>query len=271
MRALVFVIFSLALACAACHASETEDRPAQVLFVGNSLTYVGNLPAVFSALAGSNGRQIRTDMIVRGGATLSQRVADGSVARALNEKPYMAVVLQERGGDLMGLFGDDADAQSRRAVADLAKLGHEKGVKVVLLGSYQPHRAASEHLLHGESAAAQAAGVPYIAVSDVLQKALGEAPELTWFAPDGAHPGTDLALLNGLLVYKTLFGSLPEPVALHVNAPIYGTTSGLKETLRPSDAAPPLPGTPVGIRYHPETMRKLIGAISSASATSPGF
>jgi len=53
-----------------------------LLFVGNSLTYVGNLPAVLDALAAANGRTIASDMLVSGGATLSERVADGSAGSA---------------------------------------------------------------------------------------------------------------------------------------------------------------------------------------------
>lgn len=266
MRALI-LIFLLAFVCAGCRASSTDVQPASVLFVGNSLTYVGNLPAVFSALASSNGKPIQTDMIVRGGATLHQRVDDGSVALALSSKRYTAIVLQERGGDLMGLFGRDAEAQSRKAIEDLARLGLEQGVKVVLLGSYQPHPWASKQLVRGESAAAEAAGVPYIAISEALQELRVAEPEFIWLAPDQSHPGKDLTLLNAVLLHRALFGSLPSPSALTVKAPIYGSTSGLKETLRSSDAAPPLADTPLQIYYPSETLQKLIATVGGASGS----
>ena len=74
----LLVAMFLAISCAAPERASPPDR---VLFVGNSLTYVGNVPAVFSALAEANGTPMPSDMIVKGGATLSERVADGSVAR----------------------------------------------------------------------------------------------------------------------------------------------------------------------------------------------
>jgi hypothetical protein len=47
-----------------------------LLFVGNSLTYVGNLPAVLDALAASNKKSLQSHMIVKAVATLTELVED---------------------------------------------------------------------------------------------------------------------------------------------------------------------------------------------------
>ena len=261
MRLLASLLFSILVICTSCSAQNSPRQSERVLFVGNSLTYVGNSPAVFSALAEANGKPIASDMIVRGGATLTQRVADGSVARALDETKYTALVLQERGGDLMCSFGPDSCVQSRQAIKALSALAEQSGASVVLLGSYQPHPAASQRLIEAESAAASEVGIPYIEVSEKLRRLRSAAPELTWFAPDGMHPGKELALLNAILVYQALHGSLPSPKPLTVMAPIYGSTSGLTETLRQADAPPPLSETPKEVRYSSATLRKLLGAV----------
>ncbi len=267
MRKFAFLALPILLICGSCGAL-TSPKPAdRVLFVGNSLTYVGNVPAVFSALAEANGNPIASDMIVKGGATLTQRVSDGSVARALDEHKYTGLVLQERGGDLMCSFGPDSCVQSRDALKALAALAKENGVHVVLLGTYQPHPAASQRLIKEESSAAAEAGIPYIEVSEKLRQLRHSAPELTWFATDGMHPGKDLALLNAVLIHKALRGSLPKPVSLTVKAPIYGSTSGLTETLRHADAPPPLPDTPNEVHYSPETLKKLLATVSTETGS----
>lgn len=220
MRLLTLLALLILLICASCSTSPSLSQAERALFVGNSLTYVGNVPAVFSALAEDDGRRIVSDMIVRGGATLTQRVADGSVARALNGTKYAALVLQERGGDLTCSFGPGSCIQSRQAIKTLAALAKEKDVYVVLLGTYQPHPVASRRLVEEELSAATEAGIPYIAVSEKLQQLRSTAPELTWFAADGMHPGKDLALLNAILVHQALPGSLPSPESITVRAPI---------------------------------------------------
>ena len=78
------LLLSLLVAGMQVPAGAMQPEAAQrVLFVGNSLTYVGNLPATFAALANANDQRVHSAMIVQGGATLEQRVADGSVRQAL--------------------------------------------------------------------------------------------------------------------------------------------------------------------------------------------
>ena len=254
---------------ASCASTSPTKREENVLFVGNSLTYFGNAPAVFTALSAENGREVTSHMIVRGGATLTQRVADGSVARAMEENAYSALVLQERGGDLMCSFGPESCVESRRSIQALVDLARRKKIRVVLLGTYQPDPSASRKLVESESSAAADVGIPYIEVSETLQRLRLAAPELAWFAPDGMHPGKDLTLLNALLVHKAIYGSLPKPRPLIVSAPIYGPASGLSEAVRRADAPPPLPTTPIGTRYSSEVLEKLISTLAAGVEVKP--
>lgn len=265
MRILALTVLSL-FVCLSCHATDANEQPERVLFVGNSLTYVGNVPAIYSALAVNNGRLVASDMIVRGGATLTQRASDGSVRRALAEGRYTALVLQERGGDLVCSFGPESCINSRATIKSLAALAKEQGVSVVLLGTYQPNPVASRILVEKEGAAADEAGIFYIEVSEKLQELRKVAPELAWFAADGMHPGKDLALLNAMLVHRALHGSLPNAEPLTVAAPIYGITTGLTETLRKADDPAPLPNMPNEVHYSSDTLERLLSLIGNASS-----
>ena len=239
-----------------------------MLFVGNSLTYVANTPAVYSTLATANGHPTRSDMIVRGGATLAERVADGSVERALSQGGYTTLVIQERGGDLTCSFGPDACAQSRTAIAALAAMAREQGANVVLLGTYQSHPAASLAIVEEERVAADDAGIAYAEISGKLQALRAAEPELAWFAQDDMHPGKDLALLNAMVLYEALHGAMTYVGRLCVSAPIYGTVSGLDQTLRRAESPPPLAATPREACYRIETMGKIQRAVRSAGTGS---
>lgn len=249
------LLLLLALAsCAGCRTMSPPNRAERVLFVGNSLTYVGNVPAVFSALAESGGRRVTSDMIVEGGATLSQRVADHTVAQALGRSQYTVLVLQERGGDLTCAFGPKSCVDSRNAIGVLSRMARSKGARVLLLGTCQPLPAASRHLVQEERAAADAAGIGYVEVSETLLRLRSTAPQLDWVAADGMHPGKDLALLNAMRLHHAIFRASPRPGALVVNAPIYTSNSGLSATLRAANAPPPLAETAVEVRYPEEVV-----------------
>ena len=267
MRALYCLFLALAVAWSPGNAAHVAGHHHSVLFVGNSLTYVGNTPAVFNALATANGFTVSSDMLVKGGATLAQRVSDGSVARALASKRYTAVVLQERGGDLMCSFGPSSCVDSRKAIQALASLAKKAGAKAYLLGTYQGNPRASESLVAAESAAAAEAGIPYLEVSLKLQGVGAASPATGWFAPDGMHPGPNLALLNAAILHHALLGKLPRPAPLTVTAPIYGTTSGLAETIRGAETTPPLETTPRSIEYSAESLQVVLRLLDAGAGS----
>lgn len=258
MRALMCLLPVVVAALSPCKIVRATSPPQFVLFVGNSLTYVGNTPAVFDAMAHANGNLVSSDMIVRGGATLAQRVADGSVARALDSKNYSAVVLQERGGELMCSFGPGSCTDSRKAIQALALLARDTGAEAYLLGTYQGNLQASELLVEAESAAAAEAGIQYLEVSRKLQLLRTARPTLGWLATDGMHPGPALTLLNAIALHQALFGTPPQPVSFRVVAPIYGSTSGLTESLRTAEDPPPLANTPSNIEYSAEMQKGVL-------------
>lgn len=228
----LFVIIALLLCSGASVASDA--KPLRVLFVGNSLTYVGNLPAVFDALSRANGRNMSSDMIVKGGGTLTDRINDGSVQSALNRRKYDYVVLQERGGDFLCSFGPKSCEDARASLSVLAESSRKTGAKPILLGTYQSHPMASADIVRAEADAARESGMPYVAISDTLQAGISSAPELRWFDSDGMHPGRDLVLLDAMLIFRELFGATPVGTGFTVEAPIYPVAPRLKPEVRPA-------------------------------------
>lgn len=72
--------------------------PLQVLFIGNSYTYVNNLPAMLSTMADSreSPRSVRTKMVVAPAATLQLLWEKGEAVNAIRETKWDFVVLQEQ-------------------------------------------------------------------------------------------------------------------------------------------------------------------------------
>lgn len=235
----------------------TPGTPHRVLFVGNSLVYTGNLPAVLEALASMDGHALQADMIATGGATLSDRVADGSVASALATGRYRTLVLQERGGDYLCAFGPDSCVQARAALASLARLARENGANPVLLGTYQGDPPSSEALAAAEAEAASNAGVALVPIAAHLQAGLAAHADLAWFADDGMHPGPDLTLLQAMALHAQLFNRVPDAAELAVMAPIHSQSAhftpevhSAHETAGDSEAA-------MSYRYEAEQLTRI--------------
>ena len=64
-----------------CDANSTSCT--RVLFIGNSYTFVNELPGMFAKLAGSAGVNVATTMVAEGGATLADHASAAETRAAL--------------------------------------------------------------------------------------------------------------------------------------------------------------------------------------------
>jgi len=166
-------------------------------------------------------------MIAQGGATLTQRVEDNSLARATKQERFDYIILQERGGDYIPLPSRlQATKEAERAVDTLARGAVKIGIKPVLLGTYQDNPRVSADLVSLEAALAARLGIPHVSVSQVLACARREKSSLRWLHQDGMHPGPELTLLMAVLLHKEVFGSFPPSSPIVVRAPMYGPMNG---------------------------------------------
>ena len=131
----------------AATATTTAPRELRVLFVGNSLVYVNNLPATLRALAAAQAVPVRitTATFAAPGGTVAERWKDGHAAAALRGGTWDAIVLQERGGLLACMVDPDqrtsadcrASDAAHRAFARAAKTA---GARVLLMSTNNTRR-----------------------------------------------------------------------------------------------------------------------------------
>lgn len=254
---LAWVLVTLLASCGAVRSA--PEKSTRVLFLGNSVTYVGNLPAVLSGLCRASGTQCSTEMIVQGGATLTDRVADGSLERAVANSRFDYLVLQERGGDIIGAQMNQSGAQERAesAAANLVQAARKLRMQPILLGTYQGSPGASSALVSAERALASRLDVAYVPISNYLECGRRDNASLRWFDRDGMHPGPELTLLMAAMLYRELFNSLPSATEIVVQAPIYPVSSGLKADDVASDQTA-LAGTASSITYDAATVRAVL-------------
>jgi hypothetical protein len=97
--ALVIVVAFLTLSCSsttACIRGSGPPSCLRILFVGNSYTYVNDLPGMFAQLAKAGGRRVETGMVAPGGWTLSAHAGSAETLSKLKSSKWDVVVLQEQ-------------------------------------------------------------------------------------------------------------------------------------------------------------------------------
>ena len=96
----ILSVISLIVVISGCAHSEKSETNLKILFVGNSLTYYNDVPAMVATLysAATQIDGIETEMLAQGGYSIEKHLATGVLETILAESTYSVVVLQDFGG-----------------------------------------------------------------------------------------------------------------------------------------------------------------------------
>jgi hypothetical protein len=209
------IIFSIMLvAMVSCPAAEDTQPAVRALFIGNSLTYVNNVPAMIEAIAASAGLKGR--VTCRGVAMpdfgLVEHWGQGDALRGIQNGRWTHVVLQQ---------GPSSQADSRKVLREYAKRfafeAKAKGARVVMYGVWPSRDRLDVMDAVTESyrlAAADAKG-SLVAAGEGWRAAWRRDPELPLYGPDQFHPSPMGSYLAALMLFEHLTGhpvvGLPPP------------------------------------------------------------
>jgi hypothetical protein len=214
-RIAIAITALLAVGCSSGAKKPREDTTirtpvtTRVLFIGNSYTYRNNLPAVFRALALSNGDDVVTEMIAPGGATLQMQWATEPTRQAAREGHWDYVVLQEQstlGVSHMvdGVARVTTDEVFLPAAKSWADAIHSAGAMPVFFASWARREAPDDQALL-DRAFARAAEDNHARLAPIGAAWARVADRRGLFVDDGSHPSPDGTYLAALVIYQTSF------------------------------------------------------------------
>lgn len=278
MRTLLLSL-GLLLSMPAAHAAPgapTDSADYRVLLVGNSLTYANNLPALLRAVGAAEGTPIATETFAAPGGTLSERLADGAITRALRERRFDAVVLQEQGGHLAACMASPSAqrkapcAASRKAYTTLAEEARSRGARVLLEITWGPDDRWDARLSRSIRMVAKDTSSQTFNAAAALQALRASQPGVELF-PDGSHPSTQASLMLALALYKDITGQMPGARELRIMAPLLPVNAAVSPE-RPLEEQPALAGDGKVTVVPASLVAPLVDALSKASdeVTAPG-
>jgi hypothetical protein len=179
----------------------------RLLFIGNSLTYVNNLPAIVDALAvaGGNPAPVVRD-VVFGGASLEDHWKRGPARVAIAEGHWDFVVLQQ---------GPSSLPESRMLLIQYTRLFAKeirKAGATPVLYMVWPSSARSEDfpgVIESYRLAAKEVDGILCPVGEAWRIASKRDPGLGLYSVDGLHPTPAGSYLAGLVIYARLYGKSP--------------------------------------------------------------
>ena len=188
--------------------------PMRVLFIGNSYTYVNDLPMVIADLASAahEARAFKPDVVLVGGMTLEGHITGPNALAAINRGGWDAIVLQEQ--STRPITDPDKMMPAVKTLADAARNVH---AKLVLYETWAREAApqTQDSLTHVYHAAAASVGATIAPVGEVwaaFRAQEGTVPpgaHSVLFRDDGSHPSPVGTYLAATVMYETFYGKSP--------------------------------------------------------------
>jgi hypothetical protein len=245
------VLVAASSACSTSTAAEPDGAPS-ILFVGNSLTFVNDLPAMVRQVAAAAGASLRVGMAAGPSLAVVDHTNGATDAVDQITRGRWDVVLLQQGPTPAGICRDTLIIAAMR----LAPLIRSAGGRPALFLPWARQAFPQSLDWAGESAtgAARAVGGIVVPIGVAWRNALAADPTLPLYGGDGYHPAPAGTLLAALTTYDRVSGHDVrdlDPAALR---PI-GDTRLTPDQLRTlttaahaaSGAQPPDPTTPEAV------------------------
>ncbi len=225
MKKSLFLVLMLVAACAGrmpsgsgVHDSGENVHPAQntqssssqqlrVLFIGNSFTYVNDLPRLTARLAANESRPLETRMVTGGGASLQSHWDDGQALAAIKGARWDYVVLQEQSA-LPVKNPKVMHAHARLFDAEIRKVGAKTVFYLTWAREDNPEKQAA--ITEAYMSIAGELGALVAPVGLAWQRALKDKPELRLHHGDKLHASPTGTYMAACVFYAVFYGKSPE-------------------------------------------------------------
>ena len=198
----------------------------KILFIGNSYTYVNDMPKIFEALCRDNQRDVSVTSVVHGGHKLYQYVDCDDKYRAMLDEAiaadrYDLCFLQEQ--SFLPLSDYELFFSGVSRLIDKVRPTANAFMLYETWGRKEGHPTLEEFGWTNESMtfdlaaaykkAGEALNIPVSYVGLNFYKIYTEHPEIELYHEDKTHPSWAGSCLAALTHYHTVFGSLPEDLS----------------------------------------------------------
>lgn len=195
--------------------TSTVDPP-RVLFIGNSYTFVNDLPGMFESMTAADDAPHVVSSLATAGATVADHVVDPQLASVLAEgwdvvvvqgqsvEPIIAYDAFEQGVLDLATSIDDASPGAELVLFETwARADGSPDLAVIGMSAEEMQQALTD----GYANAALAVGAIVVPVGRSWANAATDAPEIELYADDGSHPSVAGSFLATCGFFGTLTGS----------------------------------------------------------------
>lgn len=232
LRSFLLAISALAACGTGPDADPDPTATFRILFVGNSLTYVNDLPALLDALADS-ARVERTyvESVAFPNFALEDHWTQGDALRAIRRGGWRYVILQQ-GPSALPESRVNLIAWGRRFAEEIRKVGATPAFYAVWPSI--DRGVDFDRVIESYRLAADSTGGLFLPAGAAWREAARLDPSIQLYGPDGFHPSLEGTYLAAVTMFGQLYqrSAIGLPARLSVSGGSYAIVPGVAETLQ---------------------------------------
>lgn len=198
------------------------SQETSVLFIGNSFTFMNDMPFMFRDIAASNGRNVHVDTVIEGGKDFKYHASNPETYQVIRSRKWDYVIIQGHSNELTHP-DPKVDANSlpfARQIVDSIR-GNSMCTQVILYMTWGYKNGNAEwSAINTYELMQQRIRNQYLRFADLLDtrvSPVGEVwkslranyPELNLYHPDKMHPSIYGSYAAACTFYAAVFGESP--------------------------------------------------------------
>ncbi len=225
LRTLSLLLFALLATLPLFGKAEKEEI--SVLFIGNSYTYVNDLPGILESLAQAEGRKLHVESYTQGAATLMEFMSSPAHARCrelVSGGRFHYVILQDQSQTPWMM--PERTLEYGRQWCELARKAGAKPVLFITWAHAQPDKQGRFEALPGMQEGLTTTYCQLAVETRAMVAPVGEAwkrwhrkyPDIPLHSRDGSHPNALGSYLAANVIYATIFHQSPIGLSTRLKA-----------------------------------------------------
>jgi len=180
---------------------ENIDKTSNILFIGNSLTYTNNLPAIVKAKAKCSGYIIETKMVAFPNYAISDHWNKGDVQELISSGTYDIVIIQQ---------GPSSQSQGKKTLvnygkkySDICKQNNAILAYYMVWPSLEYYHTFND-VIKNHELAAQINGAILCPVGKVWKNHFDTSKKFDYYGMDNFHPSKKGSEVAAEVIVKTI-------------------------------------------------------------------
>lgn len=179
-----------------------SDSKTNILFIGNSLTYTNDLPALVKEEAKKNGKMVKTKMIAYPNYGLEDHWNDGKVQKLIKKNKYNFVIIQQ--GPSSQKYGRTSLLEFGKALQNICDPSNTKLVYFMVWPSRQYYQTF-DGVIKNHTDAAEKNKALLCPVGKIWKTYIDKTNDFSYYSIDGFHPSLKGSKVAAKVIVKTLF------------------------------------------------------------------